>query len=134
MVLYKEEVPQAAALIDLYQALGWAEALGLSAEAIHKGVAASWYIVCAYNESGQLIGMGRVVSDGVLNAYICGLGVLPQWQKQGTASQILSRLTQRCSAAGMAPQLIAEAQNLPYYTRRGFVPFGAGLRHQKESK
>ena len=35
----------------------------------------SWYVIYAFKEQ-QLIGMGRVISDGVITGIICGVRVI----------------------------------------------------------
>ena len=89
--IYKTELPTKDALFLLYEELGWNDFLALSAEQLLLAMRHSFFAVYAY-DGDKLIGTGRVVSDGVINAYICGLGVLPEYRNRGVGSEIMNRL------------------------------------------
>jgi ribosomal protein S18 acetylase RimI-like enzyme len=45
-------------------------------------------------ENGKLVGVGRVLADGVDCAYICDIAVLPSHQGTGLGRDIVSRLVE----------------------------------------
>jgi ribosomal protein S18 acetylase RimI-like enzyme len=47
---------------------------------------------CFVSDKGQLVGVGRVLADGVDCAYICDVAVLPSHQGTGLGKQIVSHL------------------------------------------
>lgn len=72
---------------------GQAEALELGA------LETSWYLVAAYHER-ELVGLGRLVSDGLLYAAVADLLVHPAWG-YGVEGTILGLLIERCDRAGI---------------------------------
>lgn len=62
-------------LLALYESLGW-NSLKLTVNELEQMCKQSWYAIYAFKEE-QLIGMGRVISDGVITGVICGVCVMP---------------------------------------------------------
>lgn len=50
------------------------------------------FTVCAYDEEGNAVGMGRIVGDGVVIDYIQDLVVRPECQGKGVGRMIVERL------------------------------------------
>lgn len=126
-IRYEWTAPDLAQMLALYDQLGWQKALGLDADMLAQAMQSSLFVCCAY-DGGQLVGTGRVVSDGALCAYICGLGVLPAFRGRGIGASIIQALTQRCAARGLRPQLLCAQPLVPYYEKLGYEVFGAGMR------
>ncbi|MEH7380937.1 GNAT family N-acetyltransferase [Bacillus sp. JJ1533] len=112
-------------LLRLYEALGW-NSLKLSANDVEKMCKQSWYAVYAFDRQ-QLIGMGRVISDGVITGIICGVGVLPSYQSQGIGKEIVNRITKYCEQHKVIPQLMCVEELEPYYKELGFKRFSIGM-------
>jgi GNAT superfamily N-acetyltransferase len=69
-----------------------------------------------------LRGSGRVIADGVLHALIVDMIVLPSHQNRGIGRAILSRLVERCRAAGIRDiQLFCARGKSGFYERCGFI-------------
>lgn len=49
---------------------------------------------CFVSDNGKLVGVGRVLADGVDCAYICDIAVLPSHQGTGLGKQIVSHLVE----------------------------------------
>jgi len=114
-------------LFSLYQELGWQQFLKVDARSLRKTMQNSFYVLYVYDED-QLIGTGRVVSDGVINAYICGIGVALSFRNQGIGSEILNRLVATCEAKKLHIQLLCEEELKGYYEKRGFERFAVGMK------
>ena len=71
----------------------------------------------------KLIGMGRVISDGVITGIICGVCVLPDYQSKGISKEIISRLVKYCKQKRVIPQLLCAEALEPYYQKLGFKKF-----------
>lgn len=127
-IRFSSEVPTADSLLAFYTALGWAQQLGKSKEQLQAAMQGSWRVLCAY-AGDTLVGMGRVVSDGYLNTYLCGLGVLPAYRGQGLGQKILHQLLQTCTEHGLTPQLLCEEALVPHYRKQGFVGFAVGMKY-----
>ncbi|WP_188388677.1 GNAT family N-acetyltransferase [Priestia taiwanensis] len=115
-------------LKSLYESLGW-NSLNLSVEDLANMCRQSWYALYVY-ENDNLVGMGRILSDGVITGIICGLCVLPIYQSQGIGNELLHRLVHYCEANKVIPQLMCKEELIPYYEKRGFEPFTVGMMKQ----
>ena len=118
---YSEQLPSAPEYAALFETTGWNRVYEASPEALGKALQNSWCSASAY-DSGQLIGFGRIVSDGVLYAMIHDLIVHPSYQGRGVGSEILRKLIQNCRNAGIREiQLFSAAGRSEFYERFGFV-------------
>ena len=94
-IAYREQLPAAAAYQQLFETTGWNQGYQADPEALYRAISASWYVLSAC-DNDDLIGFGRVVSDGVLYALICDLIVKPSYQGQGIGSRLLEKLIEKC--------------------------------------
>ncbi len=94
-IAYREKLPELAAYYQLFETTGWNQAYRADADALYEAISSSWYALSAY-DNDDLVGFGRVISDGVLYALICDLIVKPSCQGQGIGSTLLNRLVARC--------------------------------------
>ena len=118
---YREETPAAAAYHALFETTGWNNDFRVSVAEVERALASSWCIVAAY-DGDELVGVGRVLSDGVLHAMIYDVIVHPSHQNRGIGTEIMRRLVARCHAAGVRNvQLFAAKGKAPFYEKRGFV-------------
>ncbi|MDW0118198.1 GNAT family N-acetyltransferase [Sporosarcina thermotolerans] len=110
---------------SLYESLGW-NSINLTISELKQMCLGSWYTIYAF-EGEQLVGTGRVISDGVITGIICGLGVLPKYQRNGIGKAILNRLIQHCECNRVIPQLMCEEHLESYYENFGFEKFTVGM-------
>ncbi|EJQ51092.1 hypothetical protein IEQ_02032 [Bacillus cereus BAG6X1-2] len=115
-------------LLALYESLGW-NSLKLTVSELEKMCKQSWYVIYAFKEQ-QLIGMGRVISDGVITGVICGVCVLPEYQSIGIGKEIVERLIQHCEQNKVIPQLMCVDKLQSYYEAIGFQAFSIGMTKQ----
>ena len=110
-----------AALINLYKAGGW-WLHEHDPSHIPALVRSSFAFAIAVDQiSGRAIGMGRVISDGVADAYIQDLVVLPEYREQGVGKNILQTLLRFCYSRKITwIALIAEPGTEEFYSRLGF--------------
>ncbi|UYX54691.1 GNAT family N-acetyltransferase [Bacillus thuringiensis] len=112
-------------LLALYESLGW-NSLKLTVNELEQMCKQSWYAIYAFKEQ-QLIGMGRVISDGVITGIICGVCVLPKYQSGGIGEEIVKRLIQHCEQNKVIPQLMCVENLQSYYESIGFEAFSIGM-------
>lgn len=112
-------------LLTLYESLGW-NSLGLTVNDLKQMCNQSWYAIYAFDKQ-QLVGMGRIISDGVVTGIICGVGVLPKYQSKGIGKEILNRIIQHCEQNRIIPQLMCEENLGSYYESLGFKKFSIGM-------
>jgi len=110
-------------IVALYRAGGWWKDEYNPAE-IPGLIKGSFAFAVAIDETGgRAVGMGRVISDGVSDAYIQDLVVLPSYRKQGAGKALLRALLSACNKAGLSwIALIAEPGSEPFYRELGFSP------------
>lgn len=125
--IYASEKPVEKELLDFYNQMGWNDFLGLDLVGMKRLIAGSYYMISAYS-SGKLIGNARIISDGVTNAYLCGLGVLEPYRKQGVAAQMIQALKEKINADGLHGQFFCEEPLKEYYEKRGATQFAVGMK------
>jgi len=75
---------------------------------------------CLVREGGRLVGVGRVLADGVDCAYVCDVAVLPSHQGTGLGKQIVARLVE-LSRGHKKIILYAVPGKEPFYRKFGFM-------------
>jgi len=69
----------------------------------------------------RAVGMARVISDGIADAYIQDLVVLPAWRQKGVGKMIVSKLLEHCRSRGILwIGLIAQPGTDGFYRPLGF--------------
>ncbi|AHX18473.1 N-acetyltransferase [Bacillus thuringiensis] len=112
-------------LLSLYESLGW-NSLKLTVNELERMCKQSWYAIYVFDDK-RLVGMGRVISDGVITGIICGVGVLPKYQSSGIGKEIVERLIQHCEQNKVIPQLMCVEKLQSYYESIGFEAFSIGM-------
>lgn len=108
-------------IVNLYKAAGWWKE-HYASSGIKPLINGSFvFAIAVDSKSGKAIGMGRVISDGVSDAYIQDLVVLPEYRKKGVGKKIVEALVDRCLSNGLHwVGLIAEPEQDKFYTAIGF--------------
>lgn len=120
-ILYSETNPIPEEYLALLEATGWNQSYRAKPDELARALLASWYVVAA-RDGLRTVGMGRVVSDGVLYGMIYDMIVLPDHQGRGIGSAILSRLVDHCRGAGLRDvQLFSARGKASFYRQRGFI-------------
>ena len=110
-------------IVSLYKAGGWwkdsYDSAGISA--LITGSFA--FVVAIDPTSGKAIGMGRVLSDGVSDAYIQDVVVVSAFRRQDIGKKIVGTLIDYCLSKGITwIGVIAEPGSDQFYTALGFAP------------
>jgi aralkylamine N-acetyltransferase len=110
-------------IAELYRAGGWWKE-EYSVSEIPVLIRGSFLFAVAVNEkTGRAVGMGRVISDGVSDAYIQDLVVLPACRGTGVGREIVAALVKGCKESGITwIGLIAEPKTESFYQPLGFQP------------
>jgi ribosomal protein S18 acetylase RimI-like enzyme len=110
-------------VVNLYRAGGWwKESWDPSGiPSLIKGSEA--FIVAIDSKTNETIGMGRLISDGVSDAYIQDVVVLPNYRNRGIGQKIVQNLVKYCKSNGISwIGLIAEPNQDNFYSPLGFKP------------
>ena len=109
-----------AEIVFLYKTGDWWKDTYDPAE-IPRLITGSFAFAVAADTNGHAIGMGRAISDGVSDAYIQDLVILPEYRCRGIGTRILSVLIKHCKQAGLSwIGLIAEPDSEEFYVPLGF--------------
>lgn len=110
-------------IVELYRAGGWWRE-EMDSSKIKDLISGSFLFAVAISIStGMAIGMGRVISDGIADAYIQDLVVLDEWRHSGVGKMILARLLEECRSKDISwIGLIAEPGKEDFYRSQGFLP------------
>jgi N-acetylglutamate synthase-like GNAT family acetyltransferase len=119
-VEYRTEMPHPVEYAALFESAGWNDMYRCSSEELEVSLRHSWCVLTAYC-NGELVGAGRLVSDGVLYAVVFDMIIAPHWRNRGVGTEILSRLLHRCETAGIRDVLLFSAKGTEgFYRRKGF--------------
>jgi len=79
------------------------------------------FAVAVNNKTNETIGMARVLSDGVSDAYIQDVVVLPEYRKQGVGKNLVLKLVDFCKKRKVFwIGLISEPGQEDFYKKLGF--------------
>lgn len=113
-------IPAVAAYAELFETTGWNRTYAATLPELKSALENSWLVHSAY-VGEVLVGVGRVVSDGVLYAMLYDVIVHPDFRMQGIGGALVQRLVRFCLAAGIRDiQLFAAAGTQPFYHACGF--------------
>jgi len=120
-ITYSNTLPERDEYFRLFESTGWNERYHFDAERLHAAIGENWYLVSAYCDD-DLVGFGRVISDGVLHAFIVDMIVLPSYQGSGVGARILGELTDKCRSHSIPDiQLFAARGKSGFYEKQGFA-------------
>ena len=71
---------------------------------------------------GELVGFARAISDGVSNAYVSNVAVLPDWRGRGIGREIVRRLVEGEGKGRIRWVLHARGELHGFYGLNGFEP------------
>lgn len=121
-------------IVNLYQSAGWWKD-SYNQSRINELIKGSFVFAVVINsDSGDTIGMGRILSDGVSDAYIQDLVILPQYQGRGIGKKLVKILLDYCLSRGILwIGLISEPGQDNFYLSLGFKPMDkyTPMKYQK---
>ena len=108
-------------IVDLYKTGGWWKE-GYDPSGIKNLIKGSFACAIAFDTNiKKAVGMGRVLSDGVSDAYIQDLVVLKEYRNLGIGREIVKVLIDHCKKKGINwIALIAEPKQDGFYEKLGF--------------
>jgi len=108
-------------IVNLYKSGGWwKDTYNPSRiESLIKGSYA--FCIAIEKKSGKAIGMGRIISDGISDAYLQDIVILKKYRKQGIGKKLVKYLIDYCKSKGIIwLLLIAEPNQDSFYKLLGF--------------
>jgi ribosomal protein S18 acetylase RimI-like enzyme len=108
-------------IVALYKAGGWWQESSANRSRIEPMIRGSFCFMVARAPNGQIVAMGRVISDGASDAYIQDVVVLPPYRRQGVGRELIRRLTQYCVEHDIEwIGLVAEPGRSAFYENLGY--------------
>jgi GNAT superfamily N-acetyltransferase len=87
-------------IVELYKAAGWWKET-YDESTIETMIKGSFVFAVAVDSTGKAVGMGRVISDSVSDAYIQDLVVLPRCRGYGVGKKLVKSLIDHCLSHGL---------------------------------
>jgi GNAT superfamily N-acetyltransferase len=108
-------------IVQLYKAGDWWRDY-MDPTRIQELISGSYLFAVAIDIStGRSIGMGRVISDGIADAYVQDVVVLTEWRRKGVGRMIVSKLIECCRSQSIGwIGLIAQSGTDSFYQSLGF--------------
>ena len=103
-------------LRELFAALGWDELSGLLPDLLLN----STFVISAW-DGARLVGMARVVSDGVYVSTLQQVGVHPEYRRAGLGTDLVRRCVERFEQTHFI-LTTDDPTNATFYARFGFQP------------
>jgi ribosomal protein S18 acetylase RimI-like enzyme len=119
-VKYRAENPTIDQFYPLFESTGWNQKYGLTKDELRSILKNNFFSVSCYLDD-ELVGYGRVMSDGVLHAMIYEMIVKPEHQRKGIGSEMMRSLLKRCQENNIRDiQLFCARGKSEFYERFGF--------------
>lgn len=116
----EQTIPTVQQWMALRESVGWST---FPASMAQKSLDATPYCVCAF-EQDVLVGMGRVLGDGVFTFYIGNVMVRPEYQNQGIGKKIMEQIMsylRENAAPGAIANLMSIQGKENFYQQFGFT-------------
>ncbi len=120
LFIEKPTTAQIEKITALYKSAGWWTDPGANSDLVTRIVAGSHCFALAL-VGGDVVGMGRAISDGVSDAYIQDITVDKALRNRGIGLQIVKKIVARLAQDRLGwIGLIAERGTSPFYEKVGF--------------
>ena len=103
----------------LFDTVGWPQ---FSKDQLQSSFDCTWnWLACRFSD-GRLVGFARILSDGLLHAYICSMVVHSGFQNRGIGSAMMARIMALCDENSLKPVLKTKTDKkiLHFYRNFGF--------------
>lgn len=132
-ILKAPSAEQIGAIARLYEETGWWTDASDHPNLVRRLVEGS-HGFCLALDNGEIIGMGRSISDGVSDAFIHDIAVTAGRRGEGIATRMVTFLVNHLKDSGVDwIGLIAKGEARGVYTRCGFhpMPDATPMRYQE---
>ena len=110
-------------IIDLYQSVGWTNYTSCP-EMLENAYKNSLCILGAF-EKEKLVGVVRVVGDGISIVFVQDILVLPEYQRQGVGSALMRAILEKYASAYQVELLTDSTEkSKAFYSSVGLAPVG----------
>lgn len=118
---YRIGKPDVEEFFRLFETTGWNEEYKADIDNIDLILDNSWFIVSVY-DNGEMVGTGRMITDGLLHAMIFDMIIMPEYQGKGIGAEVLKILVDKCNKQKIRDvQLFCAKGKIGFYKKRGFI-------------
>jgi len=110
---------KAAEAAALYIELGWGTAKEYSVARMKRSLAHCDIVVSARNGAGELVGIGRALSDFAIDTKILDLIIAPEYQRQGLGRAMMKKIA--AAARGTSIYFETERKNFAFAAKCGYA-------------
>ena len=103
----------------LYIELGWGTAKEYSTARMRRSLAHCDIVVSARNGAGELVGIGRALSDFAIDTKILDLVIAPEYQGQGLGRAMMKKIA--AAARGTSIYFETERKNFAFAAKCGYT-------------
>lgn len=104
---------------DLYIELGWGTAKEYSPARMKRSLAQCDIVVSARNAAGELVGIGRALSDFAIDTKILDVIIVPDYQRQGLGLAMMKKIA--AAAKGTSIYFETERKNFAFAKKCGYT-------------
>ena len=123
---YTKELSNKEDLYELYNTLEFSSLSNLNEFQLLRAINNSYYVLYAYNDD-KLIAIGRIISDGVTNAYLCNIGVHPNYRNNHIGYTITNKLIEKCKNDNLKPYANCTENLIPFFEKLDFKKYNINL-------
>ncbi len=102
----------------LYRELGWGTMKQYSAERMKHSLAQCDIVVSARNADGELVAIGRALSDFAIDTKVLDLIITPEYQRQGLGQAMMKKLA--AAVKGTSIYFETERKNFAFAAKCGY--------------
>ncbi len=103
----------------LYVELGWGTSREYSVARMKRSLAHCDIVVSARNGDGELIGLGRALSDFAIDTKILDLIIAPEYQRQGLGQAMMKKIA--AAAKGTSIYFETERKHFAFAAKCGYT-------------
>ena len=103
----------------LYRELGWGTAKEYSMARMKHSLMHCDIVVSARNGAGELVGIGRALSDFAIDTKILDLIIAPEYQRQGLGRAMMRKIA--AAARGTSIYFETERKNFAFAAKCGYT-------------
>jgi GNAT superfamily N-acetyltransferase len=108
---------------DLYIELGWGTKKEYTTARMARSLKHCDIVVSARNAGGELVGIGRALSDFAIDTKILDLIIAPEYQRQGLGQAMMKKIA--ALAKGTSIYFETERKNFPFAKKCGYEKRGS---------
>lgn len=119
-VLFRiNEIPHLDAITLLYEDVSWGHRD--FPDMLRVAYESSDFVISAYTQSGELIALGRAITDKAFTVYFPDLLVKKSWQNKGIGKYMMKRMLEEYKGYHNQVLIAETIQAISFYENCGFV-------------